>query len=111
MLPNSRYSCAVPFAVLLVVACAPAAVLPHTAGVTALAPPVQGSTVSVPARARPLDPPLSPPVTVRVGMLSQTSDAGLFIASDKGYFREQGIEIESLPFQNAQEMVSPLGAG
>ena len=44
-------------------------------------------------------------------MLSQTSDAGLFIANDKGYFREQGFEIQSLLFQNAQQMVSPLGAG
>jgi len=105
---------------LLALACRPAAqqATPATATSPAAtsAPPTAataptGPAAAVASSARPTEAPLGPPVTVRVGMLSQTSDAGLFIAKDKGYFREQGIEMESLPFQNAQEMVAPLGAG
>jgi len=111
----SRWSLAVSLAVLLGAACRPtaqppAALTATTAPTTAPTQPAPSPPAAAPT-SRPVDPPLSPPVTVRVGMLSQTSDAGLFIAKDKGYFREQGLEMESLPFQNAQEMVAPLGAG
>ena len=73
-------------------------------------PPPAAAAPSAP-QTQPFDPPLRPPVTVRVGMLGQTSDAGIFIANERGYFREQGIELESIPFQTAQQMVAPLGAG
>ena len=49
--------------------------------------------------------------TVRLGLLSSASDSGLFIAMEKGYFREQGVEIESTPFDSAAQMVAPLAAG
>jgi ABC-type nitrate/sulfonate/bicarbonate transport system substrate-binding protein len=112
MLPLKRWSSALPIALFLAAACAPVEALPSTAGVMLLNQPAQAKpAVSAPPRVRPVDPPLSPMVTVRVGMLSQTSDAGLFIANDKGYFREQGLELESIPFQTAQQMVAPLGAG
>src|SRR5438552_2282045 len=101
-----RWSSALPIAILLGVACVPVEALPSTGSVAVLNQPVQAKpAASARPRVQPADPPLSPPVTVRVGMLTQNSDAGLFIANDKGYFREQGIEMESLPFQNAQEMV------
>ena len=51
------------------------------------------------------------PQTVRLGLLSSASDSGLFIAMEKGYFREQGVEIESTPFDPAAQMVAPLAAG
>jgi NitT/TauT family transport system substrate-binding protein len=77
------------------------------------APPAAPPAAPAPSQpfTKPLDPPLQPPVTVRVGMLSQTSDAGIFIANERGYLREQGLELESVPFQTAQQMVAPLGAG
>jgi NitT/TauT family transport system substrate-binding protein len=55
--------------------------------------------------------PLRPPVTVRLGQLRGTSDAGIFIAQQKGYFREEGIELDASVFQSAQVMVAPLAAG
>ena len=60
---------------------------------------------------RPLDPPLNPPVTVRVGVVGSTSDAGIYVGIEKGYYREQGIQIELSQFQAAQQMVPLLGTG
>ena len=37
--------------------------------------------------------------------------AGICIGMEKGYFREQGIEIELTQFQAAQQMIPLLGAG
>jgi NitT/TauT family transport system substrate-binding protein len=48
---------------------------------------------------------------VRLGIINVSSDAGFLIAMDQGYFREQGIEIDSSPFDSAARMVAPLGAG
>jgi NitT/TauT family transport system substrate-binding protein len=111
MLSRLHWPSALPVAILLGAACMPVEALPSTGGVALLNQPAQAKpAASARPRVQPVDPPLSPLVTVRVGMLSQNSDAGLFIANDKGYFREQGIEMESLPFQNAQEMVGPLGS-
>jgi NitT/TauT family transport system substrate-binding protein len=43
--------------------------------------------------------------------VGQTADAGIFIAQDRGYFREQGIETDTTVFQSAQQMVAPLAVG
>lgn len=48
---------------------------------------------------------------VRLGVVSSTSDSGFFIAMDKGYFQEQGIDVETTSFGSAAQMVAPLGAG
>lgn len=42
------------------------------------------------------------PVKVTLGMLRLTSSAPLFLAMDKGYFRDEGIEIEPQWFDAAQ---------
>jgi NitT/TauT family transport system substrate-binding protein len=113
--------------VLLALACGPGAGLPiRPAAQPAGAPPPAApppaaaaapapSAAPAPAAAasaqRPLDPPLSPPVTVRVGVVGATSDAGLYIAQERGYFREQGIEIDLGQFQAAQQMVPLLATG
>jgi len=39
------------------------------------------------------------------------SDAAFFIATDKGYFREQGIELDVTRFDSAARMIAPLGTG
>jgi NitT/TauT family transport system substrate-binding protein len=67
---------------------------------------------SIPASAAaPAAPPAPSAETVRFGVLSAATDAGIFIAQDLGYFREQGIEVEMVPFDSAARMVAPLGAG
>jgi len=119
MLPATRWLSALPTVALLALACRPAAPTgappsaPPAAASAQAASQTEKTASAAPATVgtRPLDPPLNPPVTVRVGMLGQTSDAGIFLALEKGYFREQGLEIETSIFQTAQQMVAPLGAG
>jgi NitT/TauT family transport system substrate-binding protein len=68
-----------------------------------------------PAQQAPAAPtqPAAPaePVTVRMGVLASTTDAGIFVADDLGYFKEQGIELDLSRFDSAARMVAPLGAG
>lgn len=50
-------------------------------------------------------------VTVKVGTVNSSSDAGFFIADKKGYFRQEGISIEFIAFNSAAKMVASLGVG
>ena len=50
-------------------------------------------------------------VEVRVGTLGAISDAPIFIADKKGFFRDEGIDVKMTVFQSAATMVAPLGAG
>lgn len=49
------------------------------------------------------------PVTVKFGQVGSVSDAAIFIADAKGYFKEQAITLEAVPFTSAALMVAPLG--
>ncbi|MDQ3924722.1 MAG: ABC transporter substrate-binding protein, partial [Actinomycetota bacterium] len=49
--------------------------------------------------------------TVRVGTAQSASDAAIYIADEKGYFEEQGIQLELIPFRSAAETVPSLGSG
>jgi len=60
---------------------------------------------------RAADPPAAAPVEVRVGTNFLISDAALFIAQHKGYFKEQGIELKLTTIEAGPKMVAPLGAG
>ncbi len=48
---------------------------------------------------------------VRVGIARTMSDAGYYIADAKGFFRDEGIAVELLPFNSAAQMIAPLGTG
>ena len=49
--------------------------------------------------------------TVTVGTAGTTSDAPIFIADQKGYFKEEGLDVKVTPFKSASDMVPPLGTG
>jgi len=49
--------------------------------------------------------------TLRVGHVNTVSDAGIYIAESKGYFKEVGLAIALTPFTTAANMIAPLGAG
>src|SRR5438128_6709391 len=49
--------------------------------------------------------------TVTVGATSSTSDAPIFIAAKKGFFREEGLDVTVSNFRSASDMVPSLGAG
>ncbi|HZS00380.1 MAG TPA: ABC transporter substrate-binding protein [Chloroflexota bacterium] len=81
---------------------ASSAALPAAAAPTA-------ASAAAPAAAQPA--PLAPPVTVRIGVLPNISDSGTYIALERGYFQEEGINLELVPFDSAGPQVAPLGAG
>ena len=48
---------------------------------------------------------------IRIGTTSSSSDAPLFIADKKGYFKQEGITVEFTAFDSAAKMIAPLGTG
>jgi len=48
---------------------------------------------------------------ITVGATSSTSDAPIYIADKKGYFRAEGLDVRVVNFRSAADMVAPLGAG
>src|SRR5499426_377124 len=48
---------------------------------------------------------------ITVGATSSTSDAPIYIADKKGYFRDEGLDVKVTNFRSAADMVAPLGAG
>src|SRR5690349_4137637 len=108
--PRIAAPCALGLAALLALACRPTT---QPASSSAAAPPAPPAPVNVSnvSSVRPADPPLSPPVTVRVAVVGSASDAGILLGMELGYFREQGIQIELTSMQSAQQMVPLLGTG
>src|SRR3982074_2630451 len=49
--------------------------------------------------------------TVTVGAASTVSDAPIYIADRKGFFRAEGLDVKVTNFRSASDMVAPLGAG
>jgi len=57
-------------------------------------------------------PPVARSATpIRMGHLAVSSDAGIFIALDKGYFREQGLELSLERFGVGADQMALLGSG
>jgi NitT/TauT family transport system substrate-binding protein len=59
------------------------------------------------------DPVARPPtVTVRLGTVpGAISNAGRFVAIERGYFQEEGITFEDVPFDTSAKMLPALAAG
>jgi NitT/TauT family transport system substrate-binding protein len=49
--------------------------------------------------------------TITVGAAATTSDAPIFIADKKGYFKAEGLDVKVANFKSASDMVAPLGTG
>ncbi len=50
-------------------------------------------------------------VKVRVAVQSSASDGAIFIALDKGYFKQEGLDVETINFSSASEMIPALSTG
>jgi NitT/TauT family transport system substrate-binding protein len=48
---------------------------------------------------------------ITVGVTNTMSDAPIFIADRKGFFRDEGLDVTVTSFRSASDMVAPLGAG
>ncbi|HLH22246.1 MAG TPA: ABC transporter substrate-binding protein [Chloroflexota bacterium] len=74
------------------------------------APPQEANAASQPAA--PAAPaPLAPPVTVKLGVLMTLSDAGVFIAQERGYFAEEGLDVDLTRVNGAAEAMPHLTTG
>ncbi len=49
--------------------------------------------------------------TVKVSVYQSVSDAGIYIANDKGYFKEQGIAIDLIQLDSVSSVVTALASG
>ena len=79
-------------------------VLITAAGAAAL--PSLGWTQARPARAA-----LNPPLKLRVGIIAAMFDAISLIAVDRGYFREEGLEVEVKAFPGSGDAAQALAIG
>ena len=99
---------------------APAAqTTPAGAQLTAAAaqPTAPGAQPAAAVAAKPTAPgaqqpptPLSPPVDVKVTTLSLAPEAALFIGFEKGYFKEEGLNVEIVP-SNSGEQLPAIATG
>jgi NitT/TauT family transport system substrate-binding protein len=49
--------------------------------------------------------------TVKVSVYQSVSDAGIYIASDRGYFKEQGIAVDLVQLDSVSSVVTALASG
>ncbi|HLI28687.1 MAG TPA: ABC transporter substrate-binding protein [Chloroflexota bacterium] len=74
-----------------------------TAPAAASAPPTASPAAGSGSPAPPLE-------VVRVGSILNASDAPFYLAQERGYLREEGLEMEITQFDGAQRAIAPLGA-
>jgi NitT/TauT family transport system substrate-binding protein len=55
--------------------------------------------------------PLSPPVKVLAGVLQSTVEGSIYLAMERGYFKEEGLDVELVPFRTSADMIAPLASG
>jgi len=72
---------------------------------------VVAAALARPAAAQNQAPPLTPPVAVKVGITPVTSAAAVYLALDRGYFREEGLDVTLEPFDSGVQMIPLLGTG
>ncbi|HEY7062787.1 MAG TPA: ABC transporter substrate-binding protein [Chloroflexota bacterium] len=54
--------------------------------------------------------PLSPPVTVRVGVQGSAANAPIYIGYDRGYFQQEGLNLDLVNLPSANELIPALAA-
>jgi NitT/TauT family transport system substrate-binding protein len=55
--------------------------------------------------------PLNSHVALKVGAIGAVSDAGIFIAQEKGYFRDEGLDVEIVGFKAAPQILPAIATG
>src|SRR4051812_14669300 len=92
---------------LLAAACAPAAA---PAAAPAPAASQASPATSAPAPLPSAAPPATAPVATRVRIASQfaATDVGHYLAVERGYYRQEGLDVELVNFADASEMIPSL---
>jgi ABC-type nitrate/sulfonate/bicarbonate transport system substrate-binding protein len=103
---------ALALALALAVGCAPPARDPTPAARPAggvESPAGAGPAAAPREAAAPTRPPAAPLDVIKVGYLGLIlSNAGIFLAAERGYFAEQGIVVDLVPFDGGPRMVPAL---
>src|SRR3954453_23303502 len=105
---NRRRATWLPVLLLAIVgaACAPGA---SPAPSSAAQPAGLAAATGAPAAEAPTAvPAAAAPQRFRWAGQAPATDAGLFVAMDRGYFAEQGVEIDYVNFSSAADMVPAL---
>jgi len=69
------------------------------------------SAAPKPTPAPPTPTPTPKPASLKYGSSPATAYAGVYVALEKGFFKEQGIDLEVVNFRSIAEAVAPLGTG
>ncbi|HZR98383.1 MAG TPA: ABC transporter substrate-binding protein [Chloroflexota bacterium] len=93
---------------LVALACAPPAASPPGQATPAAAP--AGGQAQAPAASVPAAAPAAP-MTLIVGHFPATHTAGVYIAQERGYFAEQGLDADLTPFQSLPDAALLLNSG
>jgi NitT/TauT family transport system substrate-binding protein len=56
-------------------------------------------------------PPLQPAVPVKVAFVQSIGNAGIYVALERGYFQEQGLDVETSNFRSTAEFMPSLARG
>ena len=48
---------------------------------------------------------------VRLGVPNAATDVGYFVAHARGYFKDEGLDVEIIPFDSAARMIAPMASG
>jgi len=75
-----------------------------TLGGTAAALGVSASGIARPALAQPM-------TKVKLGVPNAATDVGYFVAHARGYFKDEGLDVEIIPFDSAARMIAPMASG
>jgi NitT/TauT family transport system substrate-binding protein len=75
------------------------------------APAAAAAVASNPPASTVPSGPLDPPVSVRVGLLSSVSDAGVYIGFERGYYRELGLDLQLETITDPNVISTQVGAG
>ncbi len=62
----------------------------------------------VTATAQTPDQPLAPPVALKTGAVGALSDAGIYIALDQGFFKDEGLDVELVNFGVGPQIIPSL---
>jgi len=48
---------------------------------------------------------------VKIAIIGGTADVGVYLADAKGWFAQEGIEVEMVPFDSGARMIAPMSTG
>ncbi len=88
--------------------------VPLLAGLAAGPAPRQAAASPAPAPAVAVSEPASPSpqlTPIRFGSPQAISDAGVFIGRVRGFYREQGLDVDTLNFQSGPDTIPALASG